>query len=86
MTWESVTLDEVEAFRQRVAANFHEYARRSAEAGDLSGYAAFDLAAQFVVAEPIRRCYSVVQNDTSRTTDQPVSESKQEVDVFGFPA
>lgn len=72
MTWDNVTLEEVEAMRQRLAGCFKEYAKRCAESGDLNGYAAFDIASQFVLAEPIRKCYSA-QNDTRDQSDQDVN-------------
>lgn len=79
MTLDNVTLEEVEAMQQRLAGCFKEYAKRCAESGDLNGYAAFDMASQFVLAEPVRRCYST-QNDTRRTSDSAVQDSEPEMD------
>jgi hypothetical protein len=89
MTWDKHTIEmtDIHAMKDRIIATLKECAQRAADAGDLNGYAAFLRSAEFVLAEPLRRCYPAQDAKSQSGTDgSPVPESEQEVDVVGAPA
>jgi hypothetical protein len=80
----NISMLDIHNMKDRIIATLKECAQKAADAGELNGYAAYHRAAEFVLAEPLYRCYPVSDAQTQSGTDgSPVSESEQAVDVFG---
>ena len=90
MTWDkhSIEMLDIHNMKDRIIVILKECAQKAADAGELNGYAAYLRAAEFVLAEPLFRCYPAqdAQQSRPRTDGSTVPESEQEVDVVGVPA
>jgi hypothetical protein len=89
MNWDNnISMTDIHSMKDRLVEKLKELAHRAARDGDLNGYAAFLRSAEFIMAEPLYRCYSVsdVNTATAAASSESVSESEQEVDIIGVPA